>query len=119
VPGVLGVGIDVCSVDRMARALARTPSLGTRLFTPGELAVERPERLAARYAAKEAVAKALGSPWAGGWHDVEVVVGVGGAPSLVVRGGVLAAGQSLGVANWHVSLSHDAGIATAVVVLSS
>ncbi len=113
---VLGVGIDVCEVARLARALERTPRLATRLFTPGERAVLRPERLAARFAAKEAVAKALGRPFAGGWYDVEVVSAAGGRPELRVVGGVAAAAGELGVSRWHLSLSHDGGIATALVL---
>lgn len=116
---VVGVGVDVCEVARLARALARTPRLAERLFTPGERAVLRPERLAARFAAKEAVAKALGTPFAGGWYDVEVVLGDRGRPALRVRGGVAEEAERQGVARWHLSLSHDAGIATALVVAES
>ena len=118
---IVGVGVDVCSVQRMERALARTPRLAGRLFTPGERSAPsgRPrgaEGLAARFAAKEALAKALGAPGGLHWHDAEVVDGGRGRPSLQVRGTVAAEGERQGVTRWHVSLSHDAGVATAVVV---
>ncbi len=115
----VGIGIDVCDVARLARALERTPRLAERLFTPGERAVTRPERLAARFAAKEAVAKALGRSFAGGWYDVEVVAAPGGRPELRLAGGVAAAAREQGITRWHLSLSHDAGIATAIVLAES
>ncbi len=103
----------------MARALVRTPRLAERLFTPAERAAGTPERLAARFAAKEATAKALGTPFAGGWYDVEVVSGARGRPGLRVTGGVAALAATLGVTRWHVSLSHDGGLATALVLAES
>ena len=72
--------------------------------------------LAARFAAKEALAKALGAPGDLLWHDAEVVVGERGRPHLEVRGTVAERAAELGVTSWHVSLSHDGGIASAVVV---
>jgi len=116
---VLGLGVDVCEVARLARALERTPGLARRLFTDVELSAARPERLAARFAAKEAVAKALGTPYAGRWHDVEVVVGARGRPELRVTGAVAERARAAGVGRWLVSLTHDAGIATAVVLAES
>jgi holo-[acyl-carrier protein] synthase len=118
---IIGVGVDVCPVDRFAAALARTPGLRDRLFTPAEQhtpsGVERTgESLAARFAAKEALAKALGAPGDLHWHDAEVTVGEQGRPHLVVRGTVAHRAAALGVTSWHVSLSHDGGIASAVVI---
>ena len=75
-------------VARLARALERTPSLRGRLFTDGEQQVARVESLAARFAAKEAVAKALGAPGGLRWLDAEVVSGPGGRPCLQVHGDV-------------------------------
>jgi holo-[acyl-carrier protein] synthase len=69
---VVGVGIDVVDVARFGESLDRTPGLRERLFTPGE-ATHRLASLAARFAAKEAVAKALGAPVGMAWHDAEVV----------------------------------------------
>ncbi|MBZ5739697.1 holo-ACP synthase [Nocardioides mangrovi] len=113
---IVGVGIDVCDVERFGQSLERTPGLRERLFTPTEST--RPlASLAARFAAKEALAKALGAPSGMHWHDAEVVSESSGRPLLEMRGSVLARAESLGVVSVHVSLSHDAGIASAVVVL--
>lgn len=115
---VVGVGIDVVDVDRFAESLARTPGLAERLFTAGE-ARHSPASLAARFAAKEALAKALGAPIGLAWHDAEVVSESSGRPLLEIRGSVRSRAEELGVASVHLSLSHDAGIASAVVVLES
>ncbi|HET6697624.1 MAG TPA: holo-ACP synthase [Nocardioidaceae bacterium] len=115
---IAGVGIDVVDIARFGQTLERTPALRQRLFTEQEQ--QRPlASLAARFAAKEALAKALGAPHGMGWHDAEVVSESTGNPQLQLRGTVLARADALGVASVHVSLSHDAGIASAVVVLES
>jgi holo-[acyl-carrier protein] synthase len=115
---VVGVGIDVVDVARFGEALERTPGLRQRLFTPEEAA--RPlASLAARFAAKEALAKALGAPSGLAWHDAEVLSSPEGEPSFVMRGTVAARAEELGATTVHVSLSHDAGISSAVVVLES
>jgi holo-[acyl-carrier protein] synthase len=113
---VIGIGVDVVDVARFTRAVARTPRLLDRLLTGAEQSVGRPERLAARFAAKEAMAKALGAPAGLSWHDAEVVSD-GGRPRFALRGTVAAAAAHLGVTAWHLSLSHDGGIAAAFVVL--
>lgn len=118
---IVGVGIDVVAVSRFAQALERTPELANRTFTPAERlrGDGRPrsaESLAARFAAKEAVAKALGAPGNLHWQDAEIEVAEQGRPRLLVRGTVAARAAELGVTSWHVSLSHDAGIASAVVI---
>ena len=115
---IVGVGIDVVQVDRLERALARTPRLGERLFTDAERSL-RAESLAARFAAKEAVAKALGAPGGLRWRDAEVVSDPSGRPRLVLHGGVAAEAEAQGITTWHLSLSHDGGVATAVVVAES
>ena len=113
---IIGVGIDVVDIERFGQSLDRTPGLAERLFTPLER--ERPlASLAARFAAKEAVAKALGAPGDMHWHDAEVVSESSGRPLLELRGTVLARANDLGATSVHLSLSHDAGIASAVVVL--
>ncbi|MGH3370057.1 MAG: holo-ACP synthase [Nocardioidaceae bacterium] len=113
---ILGVGIDVVDIDRFMESLDRTPALRERLFTPQER--ERPPAsLAARFAAKEALAKALGAPVGMAWHDAEVISEASGNPQLELRGSVLSRANDVGVRFVHVSLSHDAGIASAVVVL--
>ncbi|MFW6774071.1 holo-ACP synthase [Nocardioides sp. CPCC 205120] len=114
---IVAVGVDVCDVGRFGASLERTPSLRTRLFTPAEVEGRSLESLAARFAAKEALAKALGAPGDLAWHDAEVLREAGAAPYLALRGTVLARATALGVRDSHVSLSHDAGVATAFVVL--
>ncbi|CAO5231659.1 holo-ACP synthase [Frankia sp. AgKG'84/4] len=116
---VVGIGVDVVDVARFTDTLSRTPGIAMRLFTVAEREVVRPERLAARFAAKEAVAKALGAPPGLDWHDAEVVRGAAGRPSLRVGGTVAAAAARLGVASWHLSLTHDGGVAVAMVVAES
>lgn len=118
---IVAVGNDVVLVDRFARALRRTPLLTERLFTEAERTTSSgnprsPESLAARFAAKEAVAKALGAPAGMHWHDCEVVVDPDGRPWLTVSGTVAAVALERGVERWHLSLSHDGGIASAVVI---
>jgi holo-[acyl-carrier protein] synthase len=115
---IVGVGIDVVDIARFTASLDRTPSLRGRLFTPSE-AGRPPHSLAARFAAKEAIAKALGAPGNLGWHDAEVMSETSGRPYFELRGTVLACATSLGVTSVHLSLSHDAGIASAMVVLES
>lgn len=112
---IVGVGIDVVDISRFDDALRRTPGMVNRLFTPDE--ATRPlASLAARFAAKEALAKALGAPSGLLWTDAEVFVEDSGQPRLRVKGTVAARAAELGVRSWHVSLSHDAGVASAVVV---
>jgi holo-[acyl-carrier protein] synthase len=112
---IVGVGVDVVDIDRFARQLERAPGLLERLFTETEQGL--PVRsLAARFAAKEAIAKALGAPAGLVWTDVTVVRAPTGAPHLDVRGTVAARAQHLGVERFHLSLSHDGGIATAFVI---
>jgi len=113
---VIGVGVDVVDVDRFATVLRRTPALAERLFTPAERAVGAPERLAARFAAKEALAKALGAPKGLAWHDAEVIRAGDGRPSLRVTGTVERAAAARGVRAWQISLSHDGGVAIAIVI---
>jgi len=118
---IIGVGIDVAEIERFRVSLERTPGLAQRLFLEGELLLPSGERrgvasLAARFAAKEALAKALGAPGGLLWTDAEVCVEDSGRPWLRVTGTVAARAEELGVRSWHVSLSHDAGVASAVVV---
>jgi holo-[acyl-carrier protein] synthase len=112
---IVGVGIDVVDIARFAGSLERTPGLAVRLFTESERGLH-PRSLAARFAAKEALAKALGAPRGLKWTDAEVRRASDGRPSLHVEGTVAAAATRLGVDSWHVSLSHDGGVAVAVVI---
>ena len=115
---VVGVGIDVCEIARFEQSCRRTPALVEKLFVEAERS--RPiSSLAARFAAKEALAKALGAPRGMSWHDAEVVSEDTGRPRFVIRGTVLAEAERLGVTSVHLSLTHDGGIASAMVVLES
>jgi holo-[acyl-carrier protein] synthase len=117
VPG--GVGIDLLEIERLERALARRPRLAERLFTAAERADAeargRPvQHLAARFCAKEAVAKALAlEAWS--WHEVEVL-GRGGPPELRLHGSVARRAAELG-GEVQISLTHSGGTAGAVAVL--
>ena len=118
---IIGVGIDVAEIDRFQAAMERTPGMAERVFVRAELLLPSGERrgiasLAARFAAKEALAKALGAPPGLHWTDAEVWVEDSGRPRLRVRGTVAERAALLGVRTWHVSLSHDAGVASAVVI---
>ncbi len=115
---IVGIGVDVADVERLAKSLARTPGLAERVFTSAERfdCAGDERRLAARFAAKEAAAKVLGVPPDGAWHDVEVRHEASGRPFLMVAGPTAIAADLLGISRWHVSLSHDAGVAVAMVV---
>ena len=121
---VLGIGLDVCPVERMRGAVARHGDrFLDRIFTAEEkryaLGRGNPyESFAARFAAKEAASKALGAPRGIGWHDVEVVPARSGVhgPSLVLRGRAREVADARGVAAVLVSLTHADGVAAAVAV---
>jgi holo-[acyl-carrier protein] synthase len=119
---VIGVGIDLVDVDRFRTSLRRTPTMAQRMFTDRErayaLAASDPtERFAARFAAKEAVMKALGvGLGAFGFHDVEVLRAEGGQPTLGVYGSAQQLARDRGVVVWQLSITHTATSAGAVVV---
>jgi holo-[acyl-carrier protein] synthase len=137
---IVGVGIDVVTVERFGRALDRAAGLAPKLFTPDELdgpgtgqaevagqagqagpadgAADRVQArsLAARFAAKEALAKALGAPGNLRWHDVAVLTEPTGRPRFEVGGSVAQRCAELGVAVLHLSLSHETDVATAIVI---
>ena len=112
---IVGIGVDLVDIARLDRALRRTPALAARLFAEGERGAPAAS-LAACFAAKEAVAKALGAPPGLRWADVEIVHDQAGRPGLVVRGTVADAARRLGVRRWHVSLTQDGGVSVAFVV---
>ena len=112
---IVGIGVDVVDVERFGQTLERTPGLTARLFTAAEQAMPLRSR-AARFAAKEALAKAMGAPVGLHWADVSVVNEDDGRPRFVVRGSVQAGVTALGIEHLHLSLSHDAGVASAVVI---
>ena len=115
---IVGVGIDVVDVARFMAAVERVPALRERLFTPEERDLA-PSSLAARFAAKEAIAKALGAPGGMSWQDATVRRVPGGPPEVEVVGTVAARAAELGIERFHLSISHDAGIASAMVVAES
>ncbi|HVV75064.1 MAG TPA: holo-ACP synthase [Mycobacteriales bacterium] len=112
---IVGIGVDVVGLERFAETIERTPNLRERLFTEAERDVGF-ATLAGTFAAKEAVAKALGAPPGLDWHDVEVRHDDLGRPYLEVKGTVATVALDKGIERWHLSISHDAGIATAMVV---
>ncbi len=122
---ILGIGLDLLEVSRMARALEGHDSrFVTRVFTEDEDRdcqgrVDRAQALAARFAAKEACLKALGTGWSEGlsFQQVEVVKAAGGRPTIRLHGAARARAEALGVTRVHVSLTHQRGVAGAVVVL--
>jgi holo-[acyl-carrier protein] synthase len=122
---IIGIGIDLVEIARIARLIggpaARSDRFLDRCFTPEERTycdarVDRAGRYAARFAAKEAAAKALGAPPGLRWTDL-VVRRAEGAPELDLRGTAAAAAVRLGVERVHLTLAHDAGVAAATVVL--
>jgi holo-[acyl-carrier protein] synthase len=120
---ILGVGVDLCPVNRIEGILARHGELfSNRVFTENEMRyagrfAAQGERLAARFAAKEATIKALGGPSGLRWRDMEVCNEEDGAPRLELRGGARAHADALGVRRAWISLSHAGGMAMAMVVL--
>ena len=119
---MIGIGVDVVEIERFRLALTRTPSMRTRLFPAVELEYVAPKAdpvpsLAARFAAREAIMKALGlGLGAFGFHEAWVEVEPSGAPRLVVTGRARELAVDRGVVRWHVSLSHDGPVAVAMVV---
>jgi len=119
---MIGIGIDAVEIDRFRAVLARQPALAERVFTAGERSyvarsADPVPRLAARFAAKEAVMKALGvGLGAFGFHYVEVVSAASGAPSLVLTGRAAALADDMGVVGWRLSLTHTSRSAQAVAV---
>ena len=124
---IVGIGTDLAEVDRIRDAIERHGQrFIERVFTPGEIAyVERKanrfERYAARFAAKEAGMKAVGTGWRRGvrWHDFEVKNLPTGRPTLVISGAAAQYADALGARNIVLSLTHTAAQAIAVVILES
>jgi holo-[acyl-carrier protein] synthase len=115
---IVGIGVDVVDVPRFERSLARTPRLVARLFSPGERML-KPRSLAARYAAKEALIKALGGSDGVHWTEIEVASEASGRPVFRLTGSTAAVLAARGIAAVHLSMSHDAGLATAYVIAES
>ena len=123
---ILGIGTDLVAIERLEGRLASVPALAGRLFTPRERAAcaGRAACLAGRFAAKEAVLKALGSALAeagrrapSGWRytDIEVVSAPGAPPRLALHAVARTTAEQLGATGWRLSLTHDGGRALALV----
>lgn len=115
---IYGVGTDLCSVVRMAEALSGTANLKQRLFHPNEFALSDAS-LAARFAAKEALAKAIGDPRLLSWSEIEVVKDDLGKPSFELHGETKNRVASLGITAILLSLTHEQELASAFVVLEA
>lgn len=119
---IVGTGVDLVDVRRFAALVERRPTFVDRVLTSREQVLPDGSRrpvhsLAARFAAKEAMAKALGAPAGLEWHHCEVVADSTGRPTLELTGSVLQATRDLGAFSWHVSMSHDGDAAVAHVIL--
>jgi len=122
---IRGIGVDVVKVDRLSQSLERFGArMETRLFTPGELEYCRRHKepmphLAARFAAKEALFKAIGTGLSGGvgWKQAEVLQPGGQQPKLLITGVALDRFRELGCTASHLTLAHDGGLAIACVVI--
>jgi holo-[acyl-carrier protein] synthase len=118
---ILGLGVDICDIARMERALERHPSMRARVFTPEEVAYcdgkARPaESYAGRFAAREAVIKALGGYRGKGWHDISVTRAPSGAPAIRLEGNAKRRADLLGVTEVLVSFTHERANAVAFAV---
>lgn len=122
---ILGLGMDILENARLERALSRHGSrFEARVYTPAEIGAcssraDRVQALAARFAAKEACLKALGTGWSGGltFRQVEVRTGSGGRPEIHLTEDAAARARELGVRAIHVSMTHQPRTAAAMVVL--
>jgi len=112
---IVGIGVDLVDIERFERSLSRTPRLLTRLFAPAERPLA-PRSLAARYAAKEALIKALGGSDGVYWTEIEITPEPSGRPRFTLTGSTADVVAARGITTLHVSMSHDAGLATAYVV---
>ena len=124
---IVGLGLDIAEIDRIEAAIGRhgTPLLEL-LFTPAEISYcqrhKNPfERYAARFAAKEAAMKALGTGWSRGvrWRDIEVAREPGGKPVLRLAGVARQIADGLGVKNISLSITHSGNLALAHVIFES
>ncbi len=112
---IVGIGIDVVAIERFQESLDRTPGLLNRVFTPSEAQL-KVSSLAARFAAKEALAKALNAKSAFNWQEAEVVNETSGKPNFLFTGEMA---NRLANHKVHLTLSHDGGIASAMVIVEA
>ncbi|HKT58357.1 MAG TPA: holo-ACP synthase [Microbacterium sp.] len=112
---IIGIGVDLVDMERFERSVGRTPRLLERLFTPSERRMPL-RSLAARYAAKEALIKALGGSDGVHWNEIDVTRDAAGAPRFVLSGSTAEVVAARGIHTMHLSMSHDAGAAIAQVI---
>ncbi|MFT4213701.1 MAG: holo-ACP synthase [Microbacterium sp.] len=112
---IVGIGVDLVDIARFERSIQRTPRLLERLFAPAERRL-KPHSLAARYAAKEALIKALGGSDGVHWTDIEIASEPSGRPVFALRGQTSETVAGRGIHTMHLSLTHDAGLAAAYVI---
>ncbi|KRB38593.1 UNVERIFIED_CONTAM: holo-ACP synthase [Microbacterium sp. SLM126] len=112
---IVGIGVDLVDISRFERTLERTPRLAERLFSPAEREL-KPRSLAARYAAKEALIKALGGSDGVHWTEIEITPEASGRPWFTLTGSTADVVAERGITTLHLSMSHDAGFATAYVI---
>jgi holo-[acyl-carrier protein] synthase len=117
---IVGIGVDLVDVPRFERAASRTPRLLDRLFAQSE---QHPQgrkmplrSLAARFAAKEALIKAMGDSDGVRWHDIRVVSNELRNPSFELSGRIAEVAKERGITTFHLSMSHDADLAIAYVI---
>ncbi|MEO7348954.1 MAG: holo-ACP synthase [Terrimesophilobacter sp.] len=117
---IVGIGVDIVDLARFERAVARTPKLLDRLFAESEQRHDArhltTHSLAARFAAKEALIKALGTSEGVRWHDMPIVSDGERNPAFALTGGIRAVAAAKGITHIHLSMSHDAGVAIAYVI---
>jgi len=112
---VVGVGVDLVNITRFEEHVAKQPKLLERLFVPSEL--DAPTKtIAGRFAAKEAFIKALGGSDGVSWHEVEITKNSSGKPEIHTSGLTAETVRAAGISKFHLSISHDAGMAVAMVV---
>lgn len=112
---IVGIGVDLVDIPRFERTIERTPRLAERLFSDAERLLKL-HSLAARYAAKEALIKALGGSDGVYWTEIEIGSEPSGKPHFVLSGSTAAVVAERGITALHLSMSHDAGLATAYVI---
>jgi holo-[acyl-carrier protein] synthase len=124
---IVGLGLDIAEIDRIETVITRHgAAILRRLFTPGEVSycerhANRFERYAARFAAKEAAMKALGTGWSHGvrWRDIEVAREPGGKPTLHLAGAAREIADRLGVRNISLTITHSGNLALAQVIFEN
>jgi holo-[acyl-carrier protein] synthase len=118
---ILGLGVDICEIARMERALARHPTMRERVFTPEEIAycdskARAAESYAGRFAAREATIKALGGYRGKRWQDISVTRHASGAPAIVLAGHAQARAETLGITRILVTFTHEKTNAVAFAI---